>query len=88
MHCSKPCSQYIIDHFQLSWYHLDFKWCFFFSGHPKVKQLDMLHAADYTNMDLKQVNSKLKQTKSNDELINKAMQWVTQVQLNYYGVAT
>ena len=47
---------------------------FHFRPHPKVKQIDMLHASDYANMDLPQMEKKLKENKHNDESVAKAMQ--------------
>ena len=42
--------------------------------HPKIKQLDMLHAVDYANMGLDQMNRKLQESKKNDESFGHAMQ--------------
>ena len=38
-----------------------------FRGHPKVKGIDMMHAADYSNMKLDQMERKLRESKKNDE---------------------
>ena len=48
--------------------------CVFCRPHPKVRQIDMLHATDYVNMNYNQVVKKLNENKRNDLYIAKAMQ--------------
>ena len=51
-------------------------WYFDFRGHPKVKKIDMLHAADYANMQIGQMNRKVNQSKLSDEAIARAIEYV------------
>ena len=44
--------------------------------HRKVKEMDMLHAADYANMSYDQMNRKMAESKKNDESIACAMQYI------------
>ena len=39
-----------------------------------MKNLDMLHATDYVNMDVESLDQKLTQSKKNDELYSQKMQ--------------
>ena len=50
-----------------------------FSGHPKIKELNMMHARDYSNMSVEQVNRNLKSSKEKDAAIAKSMQYVFDV---------
>ena len=45
-----------------------------FRLHPKIKNLDMLHAPDYSNMKLDQMQKKLETCKQKDAEIAKAME--------------
>ena len=47
-----------------------------FRPHPKVQQIDMLHASDYANMNLQQMNKTLNQNKKNDKSVSDQMQYV------------
>ena len=45
-----------------------------FRPHPNVKEIDMLHAADYSNMDYHQMSKSLGEGKKKDMSLAKAMQ--------------
>ena len=46
----------------------------FFRKHPKVKRLDMLHAADYANMAIDQMSQKMDSAKKMDKNVQKAIE--------------
>ena len=43
-------------------------------AHPKIKNLDMLHAADYSNVGLQQMEWKLMDAKKKDKMVSKDME--------------
>ena len=45
----------------------------FSRGHPKIKAIDMLHAADYANMNLQQMEKKKQDSKAKDQKLSKGM---------------
>ena len=44
-----------------------------FRGHPQVKRIDMLHAADYANMGIAQMNHKVESAKKTEKSIAEAI---------------
>ena len=46
-----------------------------YRGHPKIKNLDMMHAADYSNMRLNQMQRKLSDAKQKDADVAKKMEF-------------
>ena len=48
------------------------------SQSPEVKQIDMLHAVDYENMDLHSLKSAMEKRKNLDNLVETTMMWVFQ----------
>ena len=44
------------------------------SGNADVKQIDMLHAADYSNMELDQLKVEMQKRKTFDKVIESKMQ--------------
>ena len=47
---------------------------FNFRGHPKVRRIDMLHASDYSNMQMGQMSKKVEDAKTLDKFIVKAIE--------------
>ena len=44
--------------------------------HPKIKNIDMMHAPDYANMGYKQLQKKVDASKKKDKDITKEIEWV------------
>ena len=42
-------------------------------GHPKVKKVDMVHAADYANMEMDQMMRKMKSAQKQDDSMARAI---------------
>ena len=46
----------------------------FFRGHPKVRNMDMMHASDYSNMSLEQMDKKMQENKKKDKQYAKGLE--------------
>ena len=45
------------------------KFILIFRNNPRVKGIDMLHASDYAEMSLDELNNKIRQLKANDKIL-------------------
>ena len=45
-----------------------------FRSHPRIREVDTVHARDFSRMNLNQVSSTMAQSKKRDGLISKQMQ--------------
>ena len=57
-------------------YHLPWsKYCIYtFRGHPRIRKLDMMHATDYANMDLAELQRNIEANKKKDKQLTKVVQ--------------